>query len=182
MEFKKPNSVAAKNGAALIGGATLGAMVSRGVVGALFTPVISTDAAVIAKDANKLLMYRAGLMLVATVGAVAISGNDLGTTVVKGALTGMAVMQTVEIVKEYAAKSPSLAETTTGTKKFIAKSLGLACGCPTSAPMNGIYRRRAMRGIEMPNYDYPVNALDQAVAKGANAQLKVRSQIFKKKV
>lgn len=175
MEFKKPNSVAVKNGAALIGGATLGAMVSRGVVGAIFTPTTSTDAAVIAKDANKLLMYRASLLLVAAAGAVAISGNDLGTSLAKGALTGMAVMQTVEIVKEYAAKKPSLSETTTGTKKFIAKSLGLACGCSDNgtanyqAAMNGIARRRAMRGIEIPSYDYPVNALDQAVANGANA-------------
>jgi hypothetical protein len=170
MEFKKPNSVAVKNGAALIGGATLGAMASRGVVGAIFTPTTSTDAAVIAKDANKLLMYRGAILVVAAAAAVALNGNDLGTTLAKGAFTGMAVMQTVEIVKDYAATKPSLAETTTGTKKFIAKSLGLACGCPTNnaGAMNGIYRRRAMRGIEMPTDSYVGNALDQAVQNGAN--------------
>lgn len=172
MEFKKPNSVAVKNGAALIGGATLGAMVSRGVVGAVFTPTTSTDAAVIAKDANKLLMYRAGLMLIATVGAVAISGNDLGTSLAKGALTGMAVMQTVEIVREYAAKNPSLSETTTGSKKFIAKTLGLACGCSDNGnanyqtAMSGVARRRYMRGIEIPTYQLQGNAFEEAIQKG----------------
>jgi len=171
MEFKKPNSKAISDNAALIGGGAIGAMLSRGVVGAVFTPTTSTDEAVIAKDANKLLMYRGILLVAAAAGAMAVSGNDLPATIAKGALSGMAVMQTVEIVRDYAAKKPSLAETTTGTKKFIAKSLGLACGCAdTTAAMNGYTkRRRALRGSDVEYPTYQVNALDQAIANGANA-------------
>lgn len=180
MEFKKPNSEAVSKGAALIGGGALGAMVSRGVIGAFHTPTTSTDAKEIAKDANKLLMYRGALLIVAAAGAVATTGNDVVTSLAKGALSGMAIMQTVEIVKEYASKSPSLAETTTGTKRFIAKTLGLACGCSDNAmpmnetmhygnAMNGISRRRALRSVEVTDEAYPVNALDVAYQNGVNA-------------
>jgi hypothetical protein len=174
MDFKKPNSEALKSGAALIGGATLGAMVSRGVIGALHTPTTSTVATEIASDNNKLLMYRGALILVAASGAVAISGSGIGTSLAKGALTGMAAMQTVEIVKVYASKTPSLAETTSGTKRFIAKTLGLACACSdesnyNQAAMNGIQRRRMLRGIDIPTYEIQANAFEKSIQSGANA-------------
>jgi hypothetical protein len=177
MNFKKPSSNKLTDHASMFGGAVAGSMVSRGLISAMHKPTAGADAALTKKEDQMLLIKRAGLIVVSGYAGAGIDGNDVMSTLIKGALIGVATMQTIDLVKDLAAKDPKLSDTSTPAKKMVARSLGLGCGCSEATPVMdlgmGRPRRRSLRMPEIQNYNFaPVvelNALDQAVQSGALA-------------
>lgn len=133
MNFKKPSTKTLGEHASLIGGGILGATTSNGVFGLIHKPSGSRDIAVMAKEKNAALLKRGGIAIAAGVAGAAIQGNDLVTTIVKGALIGMSIGQSVEIVKGIAKKNPAVSAVLLNPKGsvqvFAKNSLGFGLGC-----------------------------------------------------
>lgn len=136
MDFKKPSTKTATDTAALAGGILVGGAVSRGVYGAIHEKK-ATVAAEIATETKMGYAKRAGIIILAGVGAAALTGTGAETSFAKGALLGMASVQALDGIKEVAATSTATAKyatSTTATGKFMARTLGLACPCDEVNP------------------------------------------------
>ena len=169
MKFTNPNSKTLKDNATVVGGMAIGAMGSRGVMSLIHKPTGTTDAAAAKKESMMLLAKRGAIIVAGFYGASALSGSDTVTVLVKAALNGMAVMQTIDVVKDLAAKNATLANTSTPVKKFVATSLGLGCACDTPAQAWGMGKTRAkryLRGVEDFNPGNNMNSLEAMVQNG----------------
>lgn len=168
MKFKNPDGKKIGALGIMVAGVIAGAMVSDGVVSLLHTPKAAAGTAEAKKETNMLLLKRAAIVAGAGYAGAGIEGTDTNSVLVKAVCVGMATKQGLNIVKDFAATKPSLADTSTPTKKFFAASLGLNCpGTPaTQWGMNGSRRRRALR-VPAVDFNAPVtNSLDAAVAAG----------------
>lgn len=178
MKFKTPTGKSAKENATLIGGAVVGGALSKAAFGLLHEKKAVTDAD---KKTETTMAYakRAGIIVAASFGAAAITTTDTISTLAKGALAGMAVVQTLELVKEIAAKNPTTASMTAGTSakdKFVARALGLGCSCDTQEPYPALNKPRFGR-LRMPSYEedieveevqeYQLNAFEESVNAGS---------------
>ena len=137
MKFGKLSKKKGIDFAALSAGAVGGAMASNGLVGVV---VKSTD------SKKKVLGIRGGVALAAGLAGTSLEGTDTLSTVVKGALIGVAVAQTLEVVKTLAADSPSIKTgiaATTKAQKFVASAVGLGCACGSQpGALNRAFRRK----------------------------------------
>ncbi|MXN90162.1 hypothetical protein GR160_02900 [Flavobacterium sp. Sd200] len=154
MEFKTPSGSAITDPLATAGGAVAGAMLSKATVGLIHNPVASEDAETIKKDENALLFKRAGLTAVGLAAAMFITGKDGLTTAAKGAGIGIAVVQSLEIIKVLASRGGVTADPAASkAKKALANAVGL--GCPCNGGLNASRRRRRQTGrLNAPVYAF----------------------------
>jgi|GEM_PF-2939824 len=178
MNFQKPSSKGLRSTAALVGGAVAGGAISRGVMGAIHkAPDASATEAEKKKNNTMGYVKRAGIAVVSAIGAAAVKGDDIASTAVKGALVGMAVVQTLEIIRDAASTNTSTAKLANSTKsadKFAARVLGL--GCPgDNMQLNGYKRRKASlrmpETIDYPQYEEPTQVLSLASPENPFANL-----------
>jgi hypothetical protein len=179
MKFKTPSGKSAKENATLIGGAAVGGALSKAVFGLLHEKKAVTDADK-KSEATMSHAKRAGIIAAAGFGAAAITTTDTISTLAKGALAGMAVVQTLELVKDLAAKNATVASMTAGTTakdKFVARALGLGCSCDNENQYPALAKPRYAR-LRMPSYDeaeddqpetptYQLNAFEESVNAGS---------------
>jgi hypothetical protein len=166
MVIKNPNSAMLQSTLILLASYSLGAMASRVVLGLVHKPTEGADEATAKKESNNLKAKRAGIVLASGYGASAVSGTDTTSQFLKGLGLGMAVTQSLDLVKDFASANPANSDTSTTIKKAKANALGLACPCDVPAipmyGMNGMGRgkgRRSLRAVVMQDYDQPlVNA------------------------
>lgn len=147
LKFKSPTGKAFGDVAEVVAGVVLGAYASNVVVAAINTPTPNADDTTAKKEKTKLLITRVGIVGASAYAGAAITGNDTVSVIAKNACIGMAAMQTINGVKDYAATT-SLATSTTKTGKLAKQALGLACPCDAPAynqPLNA--RRRRNLGI-----------------------------------
>nr|WP_322624474.1 hypothetical protein [uncultured Flavobacterium sp.] len=154
MKFATPSGSTTKVAIAATGGAIVGGMGSRAVIGLIHNPTETSDTTQQKKN-NNMLLVKQGIVAAAGIGlAAAIQGSDATSAAVQGAGVGMAVVQGLEIIKTLANKSgqqPANGNSSTA-KKVVSDALGLSSplGCP--APLNAPRRRRALNA---PVYDAP---------------------------
>ena len=151
MKVKKPSEQSVKDTIALAGGVVVGQMASKGLFGLVHTPLPSgsVDAAAIKKDENTAMLKRAGILLLGGALAASLVGNDAATTAARGAATGLAVAQGLDLIAQLAKKSNVTPEAsaTTAAQKFLARAVGLGCPC-TGEP--------AGLGWQMPRYEMSI--------------------------
>lgn len=150
MKVGKPSSTSVQDSATLLGGVVAGGAVSKGILGLIHEDKTGLAEAEQKKNDNTRMAKRAGLVIVGLIGASAIQGKDTITAVVKGALTGMAGAQALELVSEFSSKNETVKTAVSGSstaKKFLARTLGVATtglGCPCNGEtLNGRKNRRA---------------------------------------
>ncbi|HEX8269772.1 MAG TPA: hypothetical protein VF581_07760 [Flavobacterium sp.] len=178
MKFKKPSNSALTDHASMIGGGIVGGLVSNGIFGLVSKPTASVDPAAVKKAENKALIIRAVIAVAAGYAGSAIDGKDSGATLAKGALVGVAIAQTAEIAKHFAAKTPAITTAANGGTKsarFLADSLGLACACNEGLgrPRNNRNQKRRHLGMADMSGFIPgvieMNPLELAVQGGSYA-------------
>lgn len=158
MKFKKPSSASMQDSATLLGGVVAGGAVSKGIIGLIHEDKAGLTADETKKQDQTRMFKRAALVAAAFVGASALDGKDTVTTLVKGALTGVAGVQALEIVKEVSAKNTAVTKAVAGSTKakvFLAQTLGLkglGCGCNDVPAMslNRPHHRRKQLGVYVP--------------------------------
>lgn len=178
MKYKKPSSASVQDSATLLGGVVAGGAVSKGILGLIHKDKVGVTAEDQKKEDRTKMAKRAGLVVIGLMGASAIDGKDTMTAIVKGALTGMAGAQALELVSEFSSKNETVKSAVTGSTKakvFLAQTLGvkgLGCPCNETASLNAArrHKRGRLRGAE---FDYaPVipiqrsNSLDAIVNAG----------------
>lgn len=138
MQFKKPSETTVKDTIALTGGLVGGSMLSKAVFGFMHEQTVATDAASLKKDENTALVKRGVLVLAGVAGAMFIDGKDSLTTLAKGLSAGVAVTQTLEVVKVLANRSGVESEATASSaaKKAVARAVGLGCPCSSTPSLN----------------------------------------------
>lgn len=147
--LKKPSQKTIVDAAVLVGSAVGGAAVSRGIFGAipLTPPASGTD--------YKKIGARLVLIALGVAGAASIDGKDTVASGVKGALAGVAIQQGLDLVADFAAKSPGATSLTVSTKaidKFKARTLGLNCACDSQVYALGKPRKRSLRAVDTSEY------------------------------
>ena len=150
MKYKKPSSASVSESATLLGGVVAGGAVSKGILGLIHKDKeVALSEADQKKEDNTKMAKRAGLVIVGLIGASAINGNDTITALVKGALTGMAGAQALELVSDFSSKNDKVKTAVSGssaTKRFLAQTLGVkGLGCPcneSSASLNAARRHK----------------------------------------
>jgi len=170
MKFKKPSSATMQDSATLLGGVVAGGAVSKGIIGLIHEDKQGLTADETKKQDQTRMIKRISLAAVAFVGASALDGKDTVTTLVKGALTGVAGVQALEIVKEASAKSTAVTNAVAGSTKakvFLAQTLGLkGLGCPCNdvpaMSLNRPGKRRRSLGTYVPG----IVRFDQQPASG----------------
>lgn len=158
MKVKKPSSASMQDSATLLGGVVAGGAVSKGIIGLFHEDKAGLTADETKKQDQTRMIKRAVLVVAGFVGASALDGKDALTTLAKGALTGVAGIQALEIVKEASAKNTSVTNAVSGSSKakvFLAQTLGLkglGCGCNDVPAMqlNGARRRKRSLGVYVP--------------------------------
>lgn len=109
MKFNKPTSKKAANSAAMVAGATVGAMVSDAVASVI--------------PLKNPLYSRLAVLGLGVAGLLTIQGNDVASESVKGAFAGMAIQQAVKTSRESLTKVlPASAK----SNSFVAAALGEA--------------------------------------------------------
>lgn len=147
MKFANPNGKRIGDLGVMVAGIIVGSMASDGVVSLIHNPKAGADAATAKKEETMLLVKRGAIIAASGYGAAGITGTDSTSVFVKNVGIGMAVKQSLNVVKDIASKNSKLADTSTKPKKFIANALGLACACDVPAMQYGMGRakRRALR-------------------------------------
>lgn len=161
MKFTNPKSKDFTDTATVVVGLVVGAMASRAVIGAIHKPTGDVK-----KDEKMLLVKRGVIIVGSGYGSAGIKGADTMSVLAKSALQGMAGMQTIDGVKDFAAKSTKLADTSTPAKKIMASAVGLGCpSCETATPaLWGTRRKRRSLGVYVPQMPQePQGRLSSAV-------------------
>lgn len=129
--FKKPNQSAIINSAISVGGGVAGSVASNIVANQL----LGGDAAQFATSQKRMLV-QGGIAIASVILAAAVTGKDKVSVAAQGAFVGMAVTQTVNIVKDKMAEknatTPNGAETV--VEKSLRTGLGLGCACDSATP------------------------------------------------
>lgn len=174
MKFANPNGKKIGDLGIMVAGIIVGAMASDGVVSLIHNQTASADAATAKKENTMLLVKRGAIIAASGYGAAGVNGTDSTSVFVKNVGIGMAVKQSLNVVKDLASKNSKLADTSTKPKKFIANALGLACACDVPAMQYGMGRakRRALRSAydgqpSMETFE-SANIFDNAVMKAAS--------------
>lgn len=147
MKFSNPNGQKMGDLGVMVAGIVVGAMASDGVVSLIHNPVAGADAAATKKDETMLLVKRGAIIAASGYGAAGVTGADTTSIFVKNVGIGMAVKQSLNVVKGLASKNSKLADTSTTSKKFIANALGLGCASDVQTRQWGMgrARRRSLR-------------------------------------
>jgi len=164
MKLVKPTEKSATNIGLLLVGVVLGGVVSKVGYGLVHDPNAGTTTD--EKTKNKMFGYlkRGGLAAGGGALAASVNGDDALATILKGAGIGMAGVQTLEGVGDFAAGNAQLSALTaspTATKlqKALGQGLGLKCPCGQSSPISAIalnravsryQKNRGMKGINLP--------------------------------
>lgn len=120
MKFSKPKGADITNTAIQVGGGVVGAALSDGLVG------------VVVKDPTKKTLIRVAVAGLGIVGASAVQGKSTTGELLKGAFVGMAIQQSVKVVKENVVKI--LPENDGKTiNKFLHDAFGMGAGIPAPA-------------------------------------------------
>jgi len=148
MKYKKPSSASVQDSATLLGGVVAGGAVSKGILGLIHKDKVGVTAEEQKKEDRTKMAKRAGLVVIGLMGASAIDGKDTVTAIVKGALTGMAGAQALELVSDFSSKNETVKTAVTGSTKakvFLAQTLGvrgLGCPCNETASLNAARNRK----------------------------------------
>lgn len=121
MKFGKITSAKVAENALILGGAFGGGAISGGLV-------------TLVPEEQK-LYARGGMMLLGVLGASALKPKTSGETLVQAIAIGMAIRQTSELVKHFAAKEIQVTPESTASQKFVAGAAGLACPCDSAPRM-----------------------------------------------
>lgn len=168
MKFKKPSKSALTESAALVGGLAVGGALSRGVVALLHKNEVKATPQDQKKYDNAGLIKRGLIAAIAYYVGSGIAGNDNVSTLGKGALLGMSVVQLLEIVKHLAAKTnagQNLAVSARKTDQFIANTIGLGCACDAPAPWSApaMPLNSPAMVLQQPSF----NSFDQDILEGS---------------
>jgi dipeptide/tripeptide permease len=129
--FKKPNQSAIINSAISVGGGVVGSVASNIVANQL----LGGDVAQLATSQKRMLV-QGGIAVVSVILAASVTGKDKVSVGAQGAFVGMAVTQTVNIIKdkmaEKKATNPNQAES--AYNRILRTGLGLGCACDSATP------------------------------------------------
>lgn len=150
MKFKKVTQKDVSTGLPTVVGAGVGVMVARGITGVV---VKNETGVLLTEDQKKKKLYVGLACLVAgAYGFMAVDGNDLASSGVKGLAIGTALNGFTDVVAHLADKAPAKPDTTTTTGKFLANALGCPCEAsatqPTFAPILNM-----PRSLRMPEFN-----------------------------
>lgn len=120
MKFGKITSQKVSHDALSLGGAVAGGALSGG----LMTLV----------PAEQEVLARGGMAAIGLFGASSVKGATSSENLVKFALLGIGIKQTLELIKHFGAQSVTIDETSTASQKFVGGTLGLACPCEDEMP------------------------------------------------
>jgi len=113
MKFGKITSKKASDSAISLGGAVAGGALSGGIV------------AIVPQEQK--IYARGGILAAGVLGAASLKGATTTEKMVQMALLGMAIAQGGALIKHFAEPSIQVTAESTGSEKFVAGMVGLAC-------------------------------------------------------
>jgi hypothetical protein len=147
MKLKTPTKTSIKNTAINVTSATVGGMLSEGVVNLIPAKTL----------ANNEVYIRGGIALGSAVAASAISGNGMEAQAAKMLLAGMSIVQIIKalpmLAKKFGISKPS--EDASTSEKFAKGILGLNCPCEQDYSATPVVRMPRLNGLKSSSpYDF----------------------------
>lgn len=152
--FKTPKKDSIIDNAVKIGSAVGGGMLSNGAVEV--APVADNDK----------IYVRGGLAIAGLASAASVKSKTMAAKALQGALAGVAIEQTRQILTDLLSKTvePATKEDT-AAKRFLAASAGLNCGCQEPQVQMPMSLNLPFRQVER---NYGVQSLDVVDANAFN--------------